>query len=162
VDDIEATGVLLALNNDTRPAHVTTTGDYNDITGIELDEIGDLVLLDIEFDGVVDLDVRVGVADSSPVVRDDVWDALSTDGHFAYLEKLVASLLRCDPVDGETTLNVVKKTEVFTRLFNGDNIWEIHMLISFLGSRGLEYPKDHTHETSGVGRVRPDLPVNLD
>jgi len=135
VDDIEATGVLLALNDDTCPAHVTTAGDHNDITGIKLNEIGDLVLLDIELDSIVDFDVRVGVSDSSPVVRDNVWDTLSADGHFSYLEKLVASLLRCDPVDGETTLNVVKKTEVFTRLFDGDNIWEIHMLVNFLGSR---------------------------
>ena len=135
MDDIETTGVLLALNDDTCPTHVTTTGDHNDITGIELDEIGDLVLLDIEFDGVVDLDVRVGVADSSPVVRDDVWDAFSTGGHFPYLEKLVAGLLRCNPVDGETALNVVKKAKVFTGLFNSNNIWEIHTLVNSLGSR---------------------------
>ena len=135
MDDIEATDVLLAVNDDTCPTHVTTAGDDNDITGIELNEIGDLVLLNIEFDGVVDPDGRVGVADSSPVVRDDVWDALRTHCHFSYFEKLVASLLRCDPVDGETTLNVVKKTEVFTGFFNGDDIWEIDMLISCLGSR---------------------------
>jgi hypothetical protein len=62
VDDVEATDVLLTVNDDTCPTHVTTTGDHNDVTGIEPNEIGDLVLLDIEFDGVVDLDGGVGVS----------------------------------------------------------------------------------------------------
>jgi len=146
VDDIEATDVLLTVDDNTRPTHVTTTGDHNDIAGIKPDKVGDLVLLNIEFDGVVDPDSRVGVADSSPVMRDDVWDALRTNGHFSYLEKLVASLLRCDPVDRKTTLNVVKKAEVFTRLFKGDDIWEIDILISFLGS--------------GVGSFKRSYPCN--
>ena len=135
MDDIEATDVLLAVNDDTRSTHVTTAGDHNNITGIEFDEIGDLILLDIEFDRVVDPNGRVWVADSSPVVCNNVWNTLRTNGHFSYLEKLVAGLLGCDPVDGETTLNIVKKTEVFTGLFNRNDIWEIDMLISFLGSR---------------------------
>jgi hypothetical protein len=65
-------------------------------------------------------------------VCDDVWDTLRTDGRFSHLEKLVASFLRCDAVDGEATLNVVKKAEVFAGLFNGDDIWEIDTSISFL------------------------------
>ena len=122
MDDIEATDVLLAVNDNPCPAHVTTTGDHNNITGIEFNKIGDLVLFDIKFDCIVDPNGRVGVADSSTIVRDDVWDALGTNGHFSYLEKLVAGFLRCDAVDSKTTLNVVKKAEVFARLFKGDDI----------------------------------------
>lgn len=140
MDDVEATDMLLTVNDDACPAHVTTAGDYNDIAGIELDEISDLILLDIEFDGVVDPDCRVSVTDGSTIVRNDVWDTLGTDGHFSYLEKLVAGFLRRDAVNGETTLNIVKKAEVFARFFNGDNIWEIDTLINFLGS-GVEASK---------------------
>jgi len=122
VDDIEATDVLLAVDDDTRPAHIAAAGDYNNVTGIEPDEIGDLVLLDIELDGVVDPDGRVGVTDSSTIMGNDVWDALGPNGHFSDLEKLVASFLRCDAVDGETALNIVKKAEVFAGLFDGDDI----------------------------------------
>jgi len=122
VNDVEASDVFLTVDNDTGPTHVATTSDHNNVTGIELNEVGYLVLLDVEFDGVVDPDCRVGVADSSTVVGNDVRDALRTNGHFPNLEELVASFLRCDAVDGETTLNVVKKTEVFARLFNGDDI----------------------------------------
>lgn len=134
MDNIEATGVLLTMNDDTSPAHVTSTGDHNDITSIELDEVRDLALFDIKLDGVVDLNGGVGVADSPSVVGDNVWDTLRTDGHFSNLEKLVGSFLRCDAVDGEATFNIVKKAEVFTRLFNSDDIWESDALISFLGS----------------------------
>ena len=122
MDNIEATDVLLTVNDDTGPAHVATTGDNDDVTGVELNEVRDLVLFDIELDGVVGLDARVGVADSSTVMCNDVGDALGADGHFSDLEKLVASLLRCDAVDRETALNVVKKAEVFARLFDGNNI----------------------------------------
>lgn len=113
VNNIKATDVLLTVNNHTCPTHVTTTGDHNNVTSVELNEIGDLVLLDIKFDGVVNPDGRVRVANSPTIVRDDVWDALRTNSHFSYLEELVASLLRCDAVNGKTTFNIVKETEVF-------------------------------------------------
>ena len=122
VDDVEATNVLLTVNDHASPAHVATTGDDDDVTGIELDEVCDLVLLDIKFDGVVGLDARVWVADSPAVVGDDVGDALGTNSQFSDLEELVAGFLRGDAVDGETTLDIVKKAEVLAGLFNGDYI----------------------------------------
>ena len=161
MDNIKATDVLLTVNNDTGPTHVTTTSDHDNVTGIELDEVCDLVLLDIKLDSVVGLDVGVGVANGSAVVGDDIGDALGTNGHFSDLEKLVARFLGCDAMNRETTLNVVKEAEVFARLFDGDDIWRIGAWLIFL-DRGLEHPKNHTHETSGVGRVRPDLPIHLD
>ena len=161
MDNVEAANVLLTVNNDAGPTHVATTGDYDDITGIKLDKIRDLVLFDIELDSVVGLDAGVRVANSSTIVGNNVGDTLGTDGHFSDLEKLVASFLRCDAVDRETTLNVVEKAEVFTRLLNGDDVWKINVLIRFFWIV-LKHPKNRTHETSGVGRVRPDLPVNLD
>ena len=120
--DIETTDMLLAVNDHTGPAHVTTTGDYYNVASIELDEICNLVLLDIKLDGVVDPDGGVGVAYGSSVVGDDVWNALGTNGQFSDFEKLVTGFLRRDAMDSETTLDVVKKAEVFTRLFDGDNV----------------------------------------
>lgn len=122
MDNIEATDVLLTLNDDAGPAHVAPAGDHNDITSIEPDEIGDFSLFDIKFDGVVDPDGGVWIADSPSVVGNNVWDALRTKSHFSNLEKLVGSFLGCDAVDSEATFDVVKKAEVFTRLFNGDYI----------------------------------------
>jgi len=122
VDNVEATNVLLTVNDHTGPAHVTTTSDNDDVTSIELDVVCNLVLLDVEFDGVVGLDARVGVADSPAIVGDYVGYAFGADGQFSDLEKLVAGFLRCDAVDGKTALNIVEEAEVLARLFNGDDI----------------------------------------
>ena len=122
VDDVEATNMLLTVNDYTGPAHVTTTSDYDGVTGIELDEVCNLVLIDVEFNSVVGLDAGVGVADGPAIVGDDVGDALGTDSQFSDLEELVVGLLGCDAVDGETALNIIKEAEVFAGLFDGDDI----------------------------------------
>ena len=51
-------------------------------------------------------------------------DATTTDGDLTDFEKFVTSLLGCDTVNGETTLNIVKETEVFPRLLNGNDVYE--------------------------------------
>lgn len=114
--------MFLAVYDDTSPAHVASAGDHNNVTGVEPDEIGDLALFNIKFDGVVDLDRGVWVADSPPVVGNNIWDALRAKGHFPNLEKFVGGFLLRDAVDGEATLNVIKKAEVFARLFDGDDV----------------------------------------
>ena len=63
MDDTETTLVALTMGDDADTAHVTTTSDHCDNTGIELDEIGDLAGFQIDLHGVVDLDEWVGVAD---------------------------------------------------------------------------------------------------
>lgn len=115
--------MLLPVHDDTRTTHVTTTSDDNNITGIELDKLGDLVLVEIEFDGVVNPDRRVGVTDGTAVVGDDIRNTLVTDGELPDLKELVGGLLRCDAVDSESALNIVQETEVFVRFFDGNNIY---------------------------------------
>lgn len=122
VDDVKATNVLLAVHNDTSTAHVTTTGDHNDVASIELHEVCDLALLEVELDSVVDFDGGIGVTDRATVMGDDVWYTLRANSGLADLEELVGSLFGSDAVDREATLDVVKKTEVLARLLNGDDI----------------------------------------
>lgn len=122
MDDVEATNVLLTVDDDTRTAHVTTTRDHDKVTRLKVNKVDDLVLLEVELNSVVRVDRRVGVADRAPVVGDDVRDAPVADSDLADLEKLVGRLLRGDAVDGEAALDVVKETEVFARLLNGDNV----------------------------------------
>jgi hypothetical protein len=64
VDDVETTIVALTVSDDTNTTHVTTTGSHDDNTGVELDEVNDLASGNVNLDGVVDLDGRVGVADA--------------------------------------------------------------------------------------------------
>jgi len=140
VDNIEATNVLLPVYDDTCTTHVTAAGDHDDVASIKLDKVHDLALLEIELNGVVDLDEGIGVADSTTIVGDDVWDALRANGHFADLEELVGGLLRGDAMNGETSFDVVKQTEVLARLLDRDDVLE----------------------TRRVGRICPDLAIDLD
>ena len=56
VNDVEAADVLLTMRDHTTTAPVTPTSDEREVASIELDKVGDLALLEIEADGVVDLD----------------------------------------------------------------------------------------------------------
>jgi hypothetical protein len=64
VDDGEATIVTLAVGDDTDTTHVATAGNHGNGTSVEPDEVLDLAGLEVDLDGVVDLDQRVGVADA--------------------------------------------------------------------------------------------------
>jgi hypothetical protein len=64
VDDVEATIVTLTVGDDANTTHVTTTGNHGNGTSVELDEVLDLTSLKLDLDSVVDLDRRVGVADT--------------------------------------------------------------------------------------------------
>jgi len=64
VDDVETTVVTLTVSDDTNTTHVTTTSSHDDGTSVELDEVNNLAGGEIDLDGVVDLDGRVGVADA--------------------------------------------------------------------------------------------------
>lgn len=65
VDDVETTVVALTVGDDTDTAHVTTTSDHGNGASVELDEVGDLASGEVNLDGVIDLDQRVGVADAA-------------------------------------------------------------------------------------------------
>lgn len=69
----------LFQNSDT--SGVTTTGAHNERSNGEFDGIFDLICFEVDFDGVVDLDLRVRVTQSTSVVggdeRDSFWSELS-------------------------------------------------------------------------------------
>ena len=64
VDNVETTIVALTVGDNTNTTHVTTTSNHDNNTGVELDVVGDLASGEVNLDGVVDLDSRVGVADA--------------------------------------------------------------------------------------------------
>ena len=64
VDNVETTVVALTVGDDTNTTHVTTTSGHDNNTGIETDVVGDLASGKVNLHGVVDLDIRVGVADA--------------------------------------------------------------------------------------------------
>lgn len=64
VDNVETTIVALTVGDHTNTTHVTTTGDHDKRTSVELDEVRDLAGGEVDLHGVIDLDERVGVADA--------------------------------------------------------------------------------------------------
>jgi hypothetical protein len=57
VDNVERTGMVLTMTNNTDTAHVAPTGQHAQITRLELDEVRDLPILDVVHDCIVNLDV---------------------------------------------------------------------------------------------------------
>jgi hypothetical protein len=140
VDDIEATLMSLSVGDGADSAHVSTSGGHDNVTVLKLDERGDLAGGQVDLDGVVDLDERVGVPDGSAVVGDEVGDTLLANLDSLDLAELVSSLLIGDSVDGKSALDVVDKSEVLAGLLELDDI----------------------HEASGESGVGSDLAVDLD
>jgi len=140
VNDIVTSEVTFLVDDGSDATLVTTTGEHDELTLLEGDNLDDLVLGEVELDRVSNLDDRVGVTDGSSIVGNDERNTLGSELDLLDLEKLVGSLLLRDSVDGEATLDVVKETEVLSRLLDRDDILE----------------------TGGVGLVGSDLVVDLD
>jgi len=73
MNDIEPPNVSLTMQDGPDTTHAAATRDNDDISGIKLDKVGDFALLQVILDGVVDLDLRVGITDRSTVVGDNEW-----------------------------------------------------------------------------------------
>jgi len=140
VNDIVTSEVAFLVYDRSDTTLVTTTGEHDKLALLEGDNLDDLVLGEVELDRVSNLDDRVGVTDGSSIVGNDERNTLGSELDLLDLEKLVGSLLLRDSVDGEATLDVVKETEVLSRLLDRDDILE----------------------TGGVGLVGSDLVVDLD
>lgn len=89
VHDVEGAGVALARHDGAHSPQVTPARDHAQVAGLELDEVHDLGGVDVELDGVVDLDERVRVAQRAPVVRHQVRHVLGPRAHVAHLAQLV-------------------------------------------------------------------------
>ena len=130
MNNVEATDVLLTVRDDTATTPVTATSDEDEVASVKLDKVGDLALLDVKTNSVVDLNRRVGVTNGTAVMSDDVRHALVAESDLADLEELVGSLLRGDAVDGEAALDVVEETEVLARLLDRDDILQKRLSVS--------------------------------
>ncbi|GMT32155.1 hypothetical protein PFISCL1PPCAC_23452, partial [Pristionchus fissidentatus] len=140
VDDVEGSRVTLTLGDDSDATDVTASGDHGEVSGVELDEVGDLGGVDIEDNGVINLDMGVRVSDGTAIVGDDEGNSLGSNGHLGDLAKLEVTLLGGDAVADETALGVVEETESLVGLLDVDDI----------------------HESSGESHLSADLSVDLD
>ena len=142
--DVEGARVVLDVGEGADAASVTTLGDHDSVADLELEGLHDLAGLQVDLDGVVHLDLGVGVADGAAVVGDDVGDGLVGQGLGLDAAQLEAELLISDAVESEAALGVVDQAElVLVRL-----------------ALGLDL--DGVHEASGVVGVSAHLAIDGD
>lgn len=140
VDNLEAARVLLQLGDHADATDVSAAGDLDQVAHLEGDSLDDLAGLEVDLDGVVRLDVGVGVSDGSAVVGGEVRDVLLADDGGADAAQLELGFLGGDSVDDVAALGVVQEAEVLVGLLDRDDV----------------------HVASRVARVAADLAVDLD
>lgn len=122
MNNIKSTNMTFTVSNDTNTASVTTTGEVDKVTGIEFNRIGDFTRFDIDFNGIVDTDVGVGVTNGTTIVGNEVRNTFVANLDAFDFAEFVFGFFGGDAVDGETAFGVVDETEVFAGFFNGDDI----------------------------------------
>ena len=83
MDNIETSNVLLSVHDDTRPSHIASASKHNNVSGIKLDIVSNLALIEIIFDGIVGLNIGIGVANCASIVGDDVGNTTIANSYSA-------------------------------------------------------------------------------
>ena len=96
------------MHDNTRSAHVTTSSNYDQVSGIKFSDADDLVLGEVEPDSIVHLDTGVGITNCTSVVGDNIGHASVAKSDLLYLEEFVGCLLRRNPVDNKAALDIVQ------------------------------------------------------
>ena len=79
------------------------------------------------------MDAKTGIDSRSSIVRNQVWDSTLAQLASLHFAELVFSLSCLNSVNGEATLGIVDKSEVFASLLNADDIHETGW-VCWLGS----------------------------
>lgn len=132
--------MLFDVLDDTDSTDVVTVLDVANITGFQVSEVFNLVVDDVVFKGVTNLDFGVGESDGSGVVSNDVRDLVGTNSLSGNLQELELGFFLVEGLEDESTLGVVEDSEGLFSLFNSDDV----------------------HETSGVTLISSDLTVDGD
>ncbi|GBE58808.1 argonaute 12, putative [Babesia ovata] len=140
VDQVEATGVLLLVDDGAHTALVVSSGDHDEVADLELEELDDRAGLEVNAQGVAGLDIGVDATDGATVVGNGHADLLGAEEGLLHPAELVSRLLSGDLVRDETTLGVVQQTEVLVRAVK----------------------RNHVHETDGICDVGAHLAVDAD
>lgn len=140
LDDFVLTHLRVARNDDAHTANVATASGHAQVANIEVDEGRELASGDVDLDDVVDLDIRVRIADDTTIVSREVRDTSREQADTLDLAQLEGGLLGEDSVEDEASLGVVEETEVLISTINVHDV----------------------HETGGEGAIRAHLAVNSD
>jgi len=140
VRDVVGSGVLFNLSNVSDSSSVSTLRDHNSAANFVLVKLLNFGVVQVQLDGVSDLDIRVRESDRSPVVGADVRDSTASNLRLHDLAELELRVGLGDGREDESSLDIVQQSEILVRSRNGNNV----------------------HESSGVLGVQAALAVNLD
>ena len=139
VNNSETSRVLFDLGDDSDSSKITSGSDGGHVSNFEFNKVDNLSGGEIEFDGIVGLDQRIGESNSSGIAQVNEGSSVGSYGGLSDLAEFEFSFLSGNSVDGESSLGVGQESESFV---GGGDAYDVH-------------------ESSGVGGVGSDLSVDL-
>jgi len=130
--------MLFDVLDDTNSTDVVTVLDVTGVTGFQVSEVFNLVVQEVVFKSITNLDFGVGESDGSGVVGNDVGDLVGTNSLGSNLQELELSFFLVEWLEDESTLGVVKDSEGLVGLLKTNDV----------------------HKTGGETLVSSDLIVN--
>jgi len=124
VDDVEGSRMSFTVHDDADTPQVTASGHHADVSGLELDEVGDLAGSNVDLDAVLGLDQRIRVSDGASIGGGEVRDSLGADRHLLDDAELVSGFFLADAMHLVSALDVVDESEVLSALLHLDDVHE--------------------------------------
>jgi hypothetical protein len=105
-------------------SRIATTGDHHHAAKLELDNIRHFARGNVDLDGVVHLDIGVGVAKSPSVMGDGNGDLVIGNVNLIDTAELVLGLLTVDAVQDKASFCVEQETEAIATLLELNDVHE--------------------------------------
>merc|ERR1719411_758392 len=112
------------VHDSTNSSCIATSCNHTEVSGIEFDEIHDLVGVNVQANGIINLNHWIRITNSSSIARVQVGYVFGSCFYCSDTAQLVFSLLVSDSMNGKPALHVINKTEIFTILLDLNNIHE--------------------------------------
>jgi len=117
--------VLLLGSDQTNSSQIVSSSNHDKVSNVVFDKVEDLSGLEIDLDGIINLDKRIRVSDGSSIMEIDVGNTIVSNLGGFDLAKLVFGLLGRDLLNDKSSLNVEQKSVVsVSDLIDGNNIHE--------------------------------------
>jgi len=146
VNNIERSRVSFSVDDDSNSTQVTTSRAHDKGSNFEFQNLGDFSGGEIEFNAIVGLDVRVGVSNSSTVVERGIRNALDSLVDFSDSAEFELGFFCINGVDGESSLGIIQKSEVFIGFFDGDDIHETSWVSWFSSNFSVNFNSSLFHD----------------
>jgi len=153
VDDVEGSRMLFLSFEDTDTTQVSSSGDHDQVSNLELDVLSNFSGGDVDLDGIVWLIERIREADGSSVVGDEVWESLLSLLNVSDFDEFVFCLLWSYSVDLEASLDIIEDTEEFFSFWDRDDIHESERIVDVSSDLSIDFDQslhnNFSHISSG-------------